>query len=624
MAHLCSDEPLRGGEDDRRGVPRSVLFALALGLAILPGCADSAEEAPEVDPTSARTLTTGQVVGYAHDTAPAHVWRGLPFARPPTGPLRWRAPLPPEAWEGVREATLPGNECVQVSMADASERVGDEDCLVLDVYAPRFAPDAVPADGDLLPVMVWIHGGGNSIGSALIYDGARLAADGGVLVIPIQYRLGLFGWLTHPALRADAATPEDASGNYGTLDTIRALEWVRDNARAFGGDPNNITIFGESAGGMDVFALLLSPRAKGLFHRAISQSGILETTPLEDGDAFASEDLRMAGSNEFLLEYLQQDRRADDREAAQRVLSAMSLDEIATYLRSKTPDELLAIFQSSPTGGMYSVPQLFRDGHVIVDAEPLEALADPALHNAVPTIAGTNREETKLFAMLSSEHVSRVFGVPTRLNDPVGFDLEGEYGGLLWKAQGADEPLSALSRGGRQDIWGYRFDWDEEGRILWLDLSQLVGAAHMVEVLFVFHLMDLGRWTDNLFPDLPTAERLSAQMRGYWTEFARTGKPGRAGTQENPEWQPWGNGQYLLLDTEQDGGVRMQEGSATVSSVVAQLETDERVRSLEERCAMFRGLVLWSGAFETADYERFADGACQPWPLDGGRDAGNL
>lgn len=624
-AHCRYAHAMRYAPPQTRRVLRTGGLGMILLLATLfaPGCAEGADPPPTPDPESKRTLASGEVVGFAHEKTSSHVWRGIPFASPPTGERRWRAPRPPESWEGLREATQPGSECVQLDMTDASEVIGDEDCLFLDVYAPRFAPDAVPESAARLPVMVWIHGGGNTIGSAQIYDAARLASEGDVIVIPIQYRLGLFGWLAHPALRASAANPDDASGNYGTLDTIRALEWVRDNAAAFGGDPNNITVFGESAGGLDVFALLLSPRAKGLFHRAISQSGALDTTPVAEAEGFAADRPRGAGSSEFLLRYLQRDGRADDREAAKKILTAMSLAEIEAYLRGKTPEQLLSIFQDSGTGGMYFVPQLFRDGHVIVDEEPLVALADPGLHNAVPTIAGTNREETKLFAMFSSRHVSRVFGVPTRVNDPLGFDLEGEYGGLLWKAQGADQPLAALRKGGRSDIWGYRFDWDEEGKILWLDLGQLIGAAHAIEVLFVFGATDLGKWTDTLLPNHAAAERLSSEMRGYWTQFARTGIPGRGGDPARLEWQAWGDGQYILFDTEASGGLRMADETVSVPSVVARLETDARPRNLEERCALLGGLVVWSGAFEPDDYDRFADGACKEWPLDPALLAGN-
>ncbi|MEE2664079.1 MAG: carboxylesterase family protein [Myxococcota bacterium] len=595
--------------------------SLVLGL-ILLGCG-GAEMPPEADPASRRTLVSGDVVGYSHPDRPAHVWKGIPFAKPPTAQLRWRAPVPPERWEGVRQATVSGNECVQLAMTDPTEITGDEDCLVLDVYAPRFAPDAVPTGRDRKPVMVFIHGGGNSIGSAVVYDASRLAVEGDVIVIPIQYRLGVLGWLSHPALRAGAATADDASGNFGTLDTIRALEWVRDNVARFGGDPDNVTIFGESAGGINVFALLLSPRANGLFHRAISQSGILMSTPVSQAEAFADDDPRDAGSGEFLLRYLVHDGTAPDREAAKTALAALGHDEIEAYLRGKSTAELLAIFQDTMMGGMYFVPQIFRDGHVIRDAEPLEAFADPSGHNAVPTIAGTNREETKLFALAGSPNVSTLFGLPTRVNDQRGFDLEGEYGGLLWKAQGSDEPMAALRRAGREDIWSYRFDWDEEGSLLWLDLSKLIGASHAVEMLFVFGFTDLGRWTDSVFADPPSATRLSEQMRSYWTGFARTGNPGSGADGTLTTWEPWSDGRYLLFDSADGGGLRMADETATVESVVARLESDDRVIDTEERCALYRGLVLWSGAFESEDYEAFVDGACKPWPLDLGAIAGN-
>lgn len=600
-----------------RALPSSLLAPLAAALML--ACGDAPP--PSADPGSVRETAQGKLVGFAHPEREAQVWRGIPYARPPVGPLRWRAPRPPEPWEGTREALAFGDECVQLEMRDPSEVVGSEDCLVLDVYAPRFEPDAVPEDEARLPVMVWIHGGGNSIGSSRIYDASRLAVEGQVVVVAIQYRLGILGWLAHPSLRADADTPEDASGNYGTLDTIRALEWVRENAEAFGGDPDNVTVFGESAGGVNVFALLLSPRARGLFHRAIAQSGILASHTREEAEAFLKDDPRRVGSKELLLRYLMEDGRADDREQAKALLTQM--DEAATeaYLRGKSPEELLAIFGDTGMGGMYFVPTILRDGHVIVDADPLEALATPGMHNAVPTIAGTNREETKLFAMLASPHVRRVFGVPVSIRDQRAFDLEGEYGGLLWKAQGADQPLEALRRGGATDLYGYRFDWDEEGSLLWLDLSDLLGAAHGVELFFVFGFTDLGRWTDTVYADLASAERLGARIRSYWTHFARTGAPARGRDGDAPAWRPWGAGdapQWLLLDSGEGGGPRMETGVVTTASVAETLREDPRVASTEERCRLYGGLVLWSEAYPRESYGEFAAGACAAWPLEPG------
>ncbi|MEZ4215391.1 MAG: carboxylesterase family protein [Myxococcota bacterium] len=593
--------------------------ALPTLFALVVACSGDAPP-PAPDASSTRALSQGEVVGFAHPDFAAHAWKGLPFAAPPTGELRWRAPRPPASWTGVREAVASASECVQYDPADPDDVIGSEDCLYLDVYAPRLARDAVPTGDARLPVMVWIHGGGNSIGGAAMYDAARLAAEGDVVVVAIQYRLGVLGWLSHPALRAGAATPDDASGNYGTLDAIRALEWVRDEIASFGGDPGNVTIFGESAGGIDVFALLLSPRAKGLFHRAIAQSGVVVSTPRAEAEGYADANPRQVGSNEMLLRWLLEDGLATSRDDAKARIAAMSPAEIESYLRAKSAPELLSIFRDGIGGGMYYVPQIIRDGHVVPDVEPLEAFARPDGHNAVPTIAGTNREETKLFAMMGSPNVRRVFGMPVGVRDTEAFDLEGEYGGLLWKAQGADQPLTAMRSAGRDDVYGYRFDWDEEGTLLWVDLGELLGASHAVEMLFVFGFTDLGRYTDNVFADLPSAERLSRQMRSYWTHFARTGAPGRGADGDLPPWKPWGADadaeKYLVFDSAAGGGLRMEGDAVDVDDVVARLAADPRVTGAEQRCALFRGLVEWSGAFEPEDYAAFEDGACRTWPLE--------
>lgn len=599
-----------------RRVRLPILLLAACPLALAVACGGD-EPPPTSDPATKRELSTGEIVGFAHADHAANVWKGLPFAAPPTGSLRWRAPRPPAAWTGTREALVSGSECTQFDPSDPSEIIGSEDCLTLDVYAPK---SAAPGSATPLPVMVWIHGGGNSIGGATIYDAARLAAEGDVIVVAIQYRLGIFGWLSHPALRSTAEDADDASGNYGTLDTIRALEWVRDEIASFGGDPGNVTIFGESAGGIDVLALLVSPRAKGLFHRAISQSGVVVATTREEAEGYADANPRRVGSNEMLLRYLLEDGALKTRDEAKQRIAAMSHAEVEAYLREKSPSELLAIFREGIGGGMYFVPQIIRDGHVIADVDPLVALADPALHNAVPTIAGTNLEETKLFALMGSPNLRRMFGVPLGVRDARAFDLEGEYGGLLWKAQGADQPLTALRSGGRGDVYGYRFDWNEEGSLLWLDLGQLLGASHAIEMLFVFGFTDLGSFTDNVFADLPSAEELSRQMRSYWTHFARTGDPGRGANGDLPEWKPWGaneaDDKYLVFDSAAGGGLRMERDAVDVAAVVARLSSDARVESSEQRCALFRGLVEWSGAFEPDDYASFQDGACREWPLE--------
>ena len=601
----------------RRFLPRLTTTLLWVGLT---ACSGADQPAPQPDRVSLRTTQQGAVIGYTHPDRAAHVWKGLPFAAPPIGALRWRAPQPPAAWSGTRSALNSANECVQLKLRDASKTTGNEDCLYLDIYAPRFTPQALPVATKRRPVMVWIHGGGNSLGSAKVYDASRLAVDGDVIVVAIQYRLGVLGWFSHPALRASATNPDDASGNFGTLDTLRALQWVKANISAFGGDPNNVTVFGESAGGIDVYALLLSPLADGLFQRAIAQSGVLVSTPRAEAEGYTDASLHhTAGTNELLLQYLLNDGSAANRAAAKAAIAAMSSKQIESYLRAKTPEQLLAIFREG-FGAMYSVPQIIRDGHVIVDMDPLQALATPGKHIAVPTLAGTNREETKLFAMFASPNVRHLFGMPIGIRDERGFDLEGEYGGLLWKARGVDQPLAALQASGASDIYGYRFDWDEQGNLLWLDLSKLLGASHAVELLFVFGFTDLGSFTNSMFNDVASASRLSEQMRSYWTWFAHTGAPGRGRRGTLPEWSAWRSAapaaKYLVFDSPAGGGIRMSPEAVTVNAVVARLAADPRVISTEERCVLFRGLVQFSDAFTDADYSSFNQGACSEWPIE--------
>ena len=381
------------------------------------GCSSNEALPPEAAPGTERVTPQGTLVGFVTEDG-AHTWRGIPFANPPVGELRWRAPRAPDSWTGTREALAHGNACPQFPGlspdADVPEGqpVGDEDCLYLNVYAPAVQPDAVPTGEDRLPVMVWIHGGGNSVGDAKVYDASLLAKSGPVVVVTIHYRLGVFGWFTHPGLRAGEG-PADASGNYGTLDVVAALEWVQNNISAFGGDPNRVLVFGESAGGTDTHAMLLSPQAKGLFHRAIAQSGTARTTPRDEAENY--EDAAVPGapfsSAELLLYLLQQDDKATDRETAKAVVEKMSAPEIASYLRAKSPADILSFFDGFGFGGMYPSPGLIRDGFVLPEVPAADAYA-AGRFNAVPAIFGTNRDEVKLFAMGGSHNVTQVGGMP--------------------------------------------------------------------------------------------------------------------------------------------------------------------------------------------------------------------
>jgi para-nitrobenzyl esterase len=400
-------------------------------------------------------IQQGSVVGFVSEEG-AQVWRGIPFAKPPLGDLRWRAPQPPESWSGTLEAVSYGPSCVQFAGPRSSdgtpegEPMGSENCLYLNVYAPRFEPQAVPQGEKRLPVMFWIHGGGNSIGDARVYDAGRMALRHQLIVVTVQYRLGVLGWYAHPSLRGEGTTADDRSGNYGTLDLVRALGWVRENISSFGGDPERVTVFGESAGGRNTLSMLLSPRASGLFHRAIVQSGGIRTSTLARAEHFADADEPGDewSSGEVLLKLLIRDGDAVDREGAKARLAAMSDEEVAGYLRGKSAYEVLSVYEGNRLGGMYFFPQMPRDGAALPEGDAIDALARPGGYNRVPVILGSNRDESKLFMAFASPYVTRLFKIPLWVNDERLYDLGAEYGTLMWKAEGVDEPAAAMASTG--------------------------------------------------------------------------------------------------------------------------------------------------------------------------------
>ena len=579
--------------------------AAATALLLASGClglACAKEKPPQpADESSRRVLATGEVQGFAaaHDS---HAWLGIPYAAPPVEALRFRAPQPAPSWSETLEALVPGSRCTQLSSpiegegAPAGTGVGSEDCLFLNVHAPRFAVDAVPVGEARLPVMVWIHGGGNTIGSGAFYDGGRLAAEHDVVVVTINYRLGPFGWFRHAALRAEAENDAERSGNFGTLDMIRALHWVQENASAFGGDPGNVTLFGESAGARNALSLMLSPEAEGLFHRAIVQSGGTRTSELGEAENFvdAPEPGHANSSNEVVLRLLELDGFAE-RGAARARLESMGDAEVTALLRRVHRYEMLTPYlEEGRRGfGMLDLPQLFRDGTVLPREEPRDAFAAGAYHR-VPVILGTNRDEIKLFMFGDPVHVKKILGLVPRLRDPERYALVADYLSRAWKVAGVDELAERMRGIQGASVFAYRFDWDEEPTVFFSDLSQLLGAAHLIEVPFVFGHWDLGGQANVIFSDAnePGREELSAAMRSYWAQFAYTGDPGRGRAGELPLWSAWsakgGEAETLLaLDTRAGGGLRMLSGRVSAESLAGELSDDPRLEH-REKCELLR------------------------------------
>lgn len=554
--------------------------AALLAVLALTACASQAKAPPPptADAATARTVPQGGLVGYVDTDTGAHVWRSIPFAAPPVGDLRWRAPRSPKPWTGQRVATRPSPWCPQqlsaldgVAKSRFGDIVGQEDCLYLDVYAPPMS--AGQAAGAKLPVMMWIHGGSNTWGRAEQYDGAALAARFKVVVVVIQYRLGALGWMANAALREGGTLPEDASANFGTLDQIRALEWIRDDIAAFGGDAGRVTIFGESAGGHNVAALLASPRAKGLFHRAIIQSGSFRSEPMATAEGLQGvkpeAGIAVAGR---IVPFGQAATGANLRAAPLKAVFAAYEREDGDY----EPIRIIADGVVLPAGGIEPVLNRAED------------------YNAVPVITGTNRDEMKLFNAFDETLVRWVFGKLPMPRNKAYYAAAARYPSRMWRVNAVDRPAMKMTAGGHALVWGYRFDWDEEGRVLITDLGQLLGSGHSLEIPFVFgHFKLLGAFDRFAFNEKnkPSRIALSDAMMSYWVNFAATGAPGRGVDGKLPEWTPWSNAarvdRLMLFDSPAGGGVRMSSDLESGRRIVTELMADPTLKTARRRCDVF-------------------------------------
>lgn len=580
-------------------------------------------------PASLRQPPAGDVVGHSGRYG-GWVWRGIPYAEAPVGELRFRAPAPIEAWTGTREAIRFGSPCPQYASGTNTDAefskgdiIGSEDCLFLNVYAPTDARPEQVDPGSRLPVMLWIHGGGNTSGTSSFYNGSRLAHEHQVVVVTINYRLGFLGWFRHRALR-QGADAESASGNFGTLDQILALDWVKENISAFGGDPNNVTIFGESAGAWNVFGLMASPLATGKFHRAIAQSSLTWSFLVTEAENFvdAEQPGRRSSSNEAIVRMMRSQGLAADRDEAKAAIASMDDSELSRFLRDRSVAELFAGYrlEGSEVGDGYTCPRLFEDGVVLPSTPLAHAFRPSANFNRVPIILGTNKDEEKLFLLYNQEYTTRVFGLIPTFRDRDRYLRDAETITRIWRMMAVDHVAADLSRAMPGDVFSYRFDWDEQSSFLWSNLSELIGAAHGFEIPFVFGHWDLGPSSSLLFDEANRSgrEELSGAMRSYWAQFAWQGSPGKGRSGELPEWTPWQPTapQFAVLDTQEGGGIRMSRASDTTDAIVASILSDASYQSLRRRCTALASIYSWAPqAFSVDDFAEAGGGLCRSFSI---------
>ena len=573
---------------------------------------------PSADMSTARDTAHGPVIGYRSEGV--NVWQGIPFASPPTGELRWKAPRPPKSWTEPLPTLQYGSECPQNLMGFS----GQEDCLYLNVWSPS------NQRGDR-PVMFFIHGGGNHLGSADaggLYDGQRFASEHGVVVVSIHYRLGPLGWFSHPNLSADGEdewSKKDRSGNYGTLDILAALEWVQTNIEKFGGDSGNVTIFGESAGGFDVLSMMVSPLAKGLYHKAIVQSGGIRLIPMSVAQNYQDDgEGHRLSARELTNNMLVKTGQAIDRDDAKAVQEMMSDEQIEGFLRAQSAQSVFLAqgldSESPDVADEESVapdpfllwgatdllsPTLFGDGYVLPkNAQIRELLSDPERYHVTPVVLGSNRDEAKLFMMMDPHFTRRVFGVPVLTKNEDDYAVATDYGSLFWKADAVDELAIVLTKSQDVGVYAYRFDWDDLRSFITLNLPDLMGAAHALELPFVFGNLELLD-TALVLSDYESARELSDRMMSYWAEFAYSGNPGRGRQGDLVDWSAWTNDssspKLMLLDSSLGSGTRMVSAMTTYESIAERLAEDDRFDE-ESGCRLARRM------FDTD----LSDRVCEP------------
>jgi para-nitrobenzyl esterase len=537
-------------------------------------------------PGPVRSTSLGDVVGSDdRATSGTHAWKGIPYAQAPVGELRWKAPVDARPWATPRAAREFGAPCATTGRLDGPGRnnryddsiatslgqtVGSEDCLYLNIWRPA-------TDEKGLPVIVFIHGGSNVSGYTAdpLYDGAALARTANAVVVTVNYRLGILGFFRSPVLRS--ADPVESSGNFALLDQVKALQFVQRDIAAFGGNPGNVTLMGESAGAVNVYALLTSPlmadTRASLFHRVLPMSG---------GIARA-EDLPPA-SVPVLLDPAYFDQQADLLLAQSLVADGRAPDvagqrpeDIARYLRSKSTDEILSLVRTRLTAANRALSGPIADG-LVMSRDPIGAIR-AGRYRKVPVLAGNTRDETKLFASLLALSPAlggvsgrmlgdaELFALASRYDPdapaqirigqwipaqylPVdapgtGFDARTRRLNDIWFSPLRDSVLDALRS--RQDtVWHYRFDWAQEPA----PFNDIYGAAHAFDLYFVFGNFGPSVLSRLLFNQANQPGRLAlsdAMMRTIGA-FARNGDPNHAAL--GVAWPAWPRS--LLFDASRE------------------------------------------------------------------------
>ena len=520
-------------------------YTFLLGLLIFLASTDggTAARAATVSAVPTVKLAAGTLEGVRLGADPyAVAYLGVPYAAAPTGPRRWREPQNAPAWTGIRKATSFGAACPQLPARWLSTVPWNEDCLFLNIWSDHRVPNMPPR-----PVMVYFHGGSNTAGYSQLNPLGPALSRSGVVFVSANYRLGPFGFLAHPSLTAES--PHHASGNYGLMDQIQALNWVHENIARFGGDPTQIAVMGQSAGAVDICLLMTSPQARGLFQRAILESGDCEGVLNEERERAVHYN-QIVGSAEETGERLAQD------------LHVANDSDTAAHLRAISAAEILKTWGQDRAIGFSAIV----DGWVVPE-QPAKAFA-AGTEMAIPVLVGSNADEATVFGN----------GSPTSLNEYLSYlradtgpysgqelaafpattdaQVPGRYLQLRNEsfAYGAYSMARALARIG-QRTYLYKLSYRPAGQ------RATLGAFHGEELYFL----------SDAFPsDWKATEKdasFGASLRAYWTQFAKTGDPNSAAT---PQWPPYEvrTDPYLDLSTT----IQLKQVQARIHTLEAIME----------------------------------------------------
>ncbi len=578
------------------------------GLFILGSCLSSIQE------NNSLTILTSSGIAQGNLKEDVISWEDIPYAIPPEGDLRWKAPralIAPDLAIQPQE----DNGCLQEASIYAGIQgegiVGKEDCLYLDVKAPVYNLSR------RLPVMFWIHGGANTSGIKDYYDFSEFIRRHQVLVVTINYRLGPMGWFTHPAIQG-LQNGLDKTSNFGTLDIIEALKWVQKNIKNFGGDPDNVTIFGESAGGHNVLSLLASPLAEGLFHKAISQSGYITSFSLEE--AFGS-DQKAIPNNKLASDRVLSTHDFSGYEAIKSLFQSNRQgygEDFQRYLRSIDGKALLETYQQISKDTYDRLPILTRDG-IVVHLDGVSAgLAAAKKKNNIPVIAGSNKDELSLW-LASNRYFVRASYPFTKLVPLPKIKLKKEDLYRLWvktrsqgwKLRGVDEPLMELEKSGNNFLYAYRFDWDDQAKSYFADFPNLIGSAHGIEISFItgdFKFGPIGRY---VYPKGELRNQMQDTMMNAWATFAKTGVPK---TGKGVEWEKFDSKNRKFLKLDSDEHLSLDKEMLSLEFILENLRISP-TGNLLEKCLLAEETFFNIGDRMDEEFLEWNDAICKQFDM---------